>query len=324
VGDFSPDWLSLREPADARARSIRLLERLAGWLSERSNSAGEPTVPPTVLDLGCGTGSNLRYLAPRLAPCLGARQGWICLDRDAELLAALRGRTADWASCLGFAASARGDTLRIQGPGVDWDIRTQGFDLAIGADVLPVAGVNLVVASALLDLVSDAWIDDLLRNCARTTTPLLLTLTYDGRVVIEPEHRLDRLVIDLVNADQRRDKGLGPALGPSAPVRLAQLADRFRFSLDQAPSDWVIDPDETGLQFALSEVWASVALGQPAALSDPVVAASISDWHAARQAQIAAMHLRIRVGHQDALLLPGDLRVSRPQRVTGGPKRRKG
>ncbi|MGD8498218.1 MAG: class I SAM-dependent methyltransferase, partial [Chromatiales bacterium] len=57
MSGFSPDWLALREPLDARARSAALVDRLR---------AQAPRGPRRILDLGSGTGSNLRYLAPRL------------------------------------------------------------------------------------------------------------------------------------------------------------------------------------------------------------------------------------------------------------------
>jgi SAM-dependent methyltransferase len=68
-GEFSAAWLSLREPADAAARALDLLDLL-------------PETVRTVRDLGCGTGSLGRWLSPRL----GAGQHWIMTDRDPALL----------------------------------------------------------------------------------------------------------------------------------------------------------------------------------------------------------------------------------------------
>ncbi|HKH34927.1 MAG TPA: hypothetical protein VKA80_12340, partial [Beijerinckiaceae bacterium] len=64
MSGFSADWLALREPADHRARNRELLAQL------RARFAGQEAV--TVVDLGSGTGSNLRACAPQLAP----RQRW--------------------------------------------------------------------------------------------------------------------------------------------------------------------------------------------------------------------------------------------------------
>ena len=74
-GRFAPDWLALREPVDHRSRAQTLLPLLqTAW------SANGWT---RILDLGSGTGSNIRYQGPRLI----GPQEWTLLDHDAELLA---------------------------------------------------------------------------------------------------------------------------------------------------------------------------------------------------------------------------------------------
>jgi hypothetical protein len=69
----SPEWLALREPADAAARSGELAERLARHLP-----AGELVIH----DLGGGSGAMGRWLAPRLPRA----QRWVVHDRDPDLL----------------------------------------------------------------------------------------------------------------------------------------------------------------------------------------------------------------------------------------------
>ena len=77
-------WLQLREPADAAARSDGLTRTIVDALADRE------TVQ--VLDLATGTGSNLRYLAPRLR----GRQRWLVIDRDSALLAMLPELMSSW------------------------------------------------------------------------------------------------------------------------------------------------------------------------------------------------------------------------------------
>lgn len=77
-GTFAADWLALREPFDAAARSRALAADFLAALPKR----------PRLLDLGAGTGANARYLAG----LAGGGIEWRLVDRDAGLLARADGR----------------------------------------------------------------------------------------------------------------------------------------------------------------------------------------------------------------------------------------
>src|SRR5690242_4577899 len=68
----SAAWLALRESADAAARAEELVEPVRRRLGPR----------PVIHDLGTGTGSMGRWLAPRLP----GPQHWVLYDHDADLL----------------------------------------------------------------------------------------------------------------------------------------------------------------------------------------------------------------------------------------------
>jgi hypothetical protein len=70
VTRVSASWLALREPADAAAHAIDLVERLPA------------SSPHVIHDLGAGTGAMGRWLAPRLP----GRQRWVLHDQDPDLL----------------------------------------------------------------------------------------------------------------------------------------------------------------------------------------------------------------------------------------------
>ena len=76
--------------------------------------------------------------------------------------------------------------------------------------------VDLVTASALLDLVSETWLERLAVETAARSIPLYAALSYDGRIELTPPDPLDAAIVAAVNAHQRTDKGFGPALGPAA------------------------------------------------------------------------------------------------------------
>jgi hypothetical protein len=168
----SPEWLLLREPADAAARSAELVERLRRRLAK----AG----PLLIHDLGGGSGAMGRWLAPRLT----GQQHWVVHDRDAGLL--------ELALATGPAAvtveARRSDITRLT-----------PHDLA---------GASLITASALLDLLTAEGLVRMLRVC--TGRPMLLTLTVVGRVILNPADPLDARIGAAFNAHQRRGGLLGP------------------------------------------------------------------------------------------------------------------
>lgn len=291
---FSAAWLSLREPHDAmaRARAARRLcpsKRLAAWQA----GFAEPSRPPAslqVLDLGCGSGANLRWLAPRLA---GA-QDWTGIDHDPRLLEAWQRRWADQPPMNPRAAAIVA--------------RTQRLDLAAGAAALaglPTSAPGqpmLITASALLDLVSEPWLQALARACRARGAAALFALSVDGLHRFSPAHEDDALVLEAFAAHQRRDKGFGPALGGTAPRRAARLWRAQGYQVHQARSDWRLDaarPADQGLLDALVDGTAAAAAEQ-----QPEASARFDAWRRQRQAQRCDANLRHEVGHLDLLALP--------------------
>jgi SAM-dependent methyltransferase len=206
VSRFAHEWLALREPYDRAARSSTLADRFGRALGPASR----------VVDLGCGTGANLRYLAPRLA-----QQHWLCLDRDRELLARAEAALDRWRGEVGWQGSVRFEALD---------------------------GVG-VTASALLDLTSAAWLDRLAKRCRRAL--VLIALSFDGCLSWRPAQAEDDLVGARFLAHQRTDKGFGPALGPDAAAHLAARLEVFGHKVTAARSDWQLGPADRPLLEAM-------------------------------------------------------------------------
>ena len=273
---FAADWLALREPFDHAARSAALARRLADRLPRR----------PRVVDLGAGSGSLFRFLAP----IIGRGHDWILLDADGALLDDAFGRTSAWARRQGFAATASGDELLVSTPRGLWRMQVSQRMLEAG-DVH--RGADAVVCSALLDLVSAAW---LARLCDTLTVPFLACLTVDGRQAWRPHHPYDALVRSAFRRDMRRNKGFGPALGMAAPsVALRSLAERG-FTTASAPSDWRIPRTALGMQRALIDGAADAARSAHSAAA--------TTWQEMRLRQALRGRLAITIGHRDILALP--------------------
>lgn len=261
---FSAAWLALREPADRRARDSRLVELLRTWRGDRACLK--------VVDLGSGTGANLRALAPRL----GGPQSWCLVERDPDLLGRARAPAV-----AGLAV----EHLAL-------DLRSAAAAGALGA-------CDLVTASALLDLVSRSTAEALVARVAATGTAFFAALSYDGRIAWRPAEPLDETVRDLVNRHQRGDKGFGPALGPRATGVFAELFARAGYRVETAPSDWRLGSDDAALQGVLLDGW----LGAAGEL-DPAAPGRLTAWAARRRALITDHGATLEVGHLDLFARP--------------------
>src|SRR5436309_15876556 len=107
----------------------------------------------------------------------------------------------------------------------------------------------------------------------------------------------DDEVRQLVNAHQRRDKGFGDALGPTATDRAERILTNAGYHAERDRSDWVLESaDERELQRQLIEGWAGAATDVA-----PAQARAIQDWRSRRIAHVDAGRSRLIVGHEDIL-----------------------
>jgi SAM-dependent methyltransferase len=281
VSAFEAGWLALREPYDHAARSAGLADRFARAIGKA----------PYVLDLGCGAGSNLRYLAPRIP----GPQRWLCVDHNPALLDAARAAVSDWGVTRGRRRRGAGNGLILTRPEGEIAVEFALGDLA--RDGLPEqGGATGLTGSALLDLTSAAWLAALANRYR--SSPVLMALSFDGRLVFEPAAPEDRAIRERFVAHQRTDKGFGPALGPDAVLQLADLLEAQGCKVALEPSDWRLGAQDRALLEATVQGIIDAAREMA---HDP----GLERWATLRRQQLAAGGLRLTVGHLDLLALPG-------------------
>jgi hypothetical protein len=259
----TPEWLVLREPADAAARSTELADRLGRHLA----TAGRLVIH----DLGGGSGAMGRWLAPRLS----GPQHWVVHDRDADMLKlAVAGAPGP---------AAEGDAVTVEARRSDITRLTpQDLD-----------GASLIVASALLDILTAAELARMLVACAGC--PMLLALTVVGRVTLTPDEPLDAPMSAAFNAHQRRGRKLGPEA-------VAVAVDELRGTGAEVlvrPSPWRLDEAHADLAAVWVAGWVAAACEQERAL-----AAEAGAYLDRRLAQAADGELAVTVDHADLLVLP--------------------
>jgi SAM-dependent methyltransferase len=276
MSGFSPEWLALREPADVRARDPGLLAALGQHLAARNSVE--------VVDLGCGTGSNIRTTAPALGP----GQHWTLVDYDAKLLAAARVALSEWAD----EASENGSSIMLTKDGLDIAVSFRRADLMQELEAVIGGRPDLVTASALFDLCSADYIARMARAVAAEGAAFYTVLTYDGEQSWSPTHPADAAMVAAFNEHQQIDKGFGSAAGPAAPAALALGFREAGYTVLEAPSPWRIGADEQALIDALAGGFAG-AVGEIGRVPPETIAA----WLDVRRDACV-------VGHTDTLALP--------------------
>jgi hypothetical protein len=271
----APDWLALREGADASARSPELVERLRAHLS----AGARPGAAAVIRDLGCGTGSMGRWLAGRLP----GPQRWILHDRDPGLLAR---------AAAGMPSAAA--------DGAPVTARTWEGDLT-SLRAADLAGTSLVTASAVLDLLTAEEVDGLAAACVRAGCAALLTLTVIGCVEIAPADPLDVAFAAAFDAHQRRCTDGRRLLGPDAGAAAVDAFARRGAAVHSRPSPWRLGAERA----ELAQEWLRGWIGA-ACVQRPDLERHAGDYLRRRLDASSAGGPRVTVGHVDVLALPGD------------------
>ncbi|MFB7892598.1 SAM-dependent methyltransferase [Microbacterium sp. NPDC056044] len=274
ISTATAGWLALRAPADDDARSVDLARELARLITPTSQSA-----PLVLHDLGAGTGSMTRWLAPRLP----GPQRWVLRDGDADIVAHL-------------------------------DLRTvvDGAGRPIAADVvvehlasLPIdafQGAAAVTASALLDVLTEAEAAHVVAACVAAGTPALFSLSVMGSVrlrPVEPADGVERALESAFNDHQRRDASGRRMLGPGAVALVAARFAAAGWNVRTAATPWRLAGRDTVLVDEWLDGWISAALEQR-----PDLVPAAAEYRERRLAQAAEGRLHVTVSHEDLLAWP--------------------
>jgi hypothetical protein len=255
----SADWLALRADADARSRSLSLAAYAA---------RGMKPGPVVVHDLGSGSGAMMRWLAPLLP----GPQEWVLHDADAGILAARDPRPAFDAT--GHAVRSRTSVEALA------ELPAHAF-----------AGASLVVASALLDVLTDDEARAIVDACVAAGVPAFFSLSVTGRVSLEPAGPTDTAFEAAFNDHQRRDADGRRLLGPDAAATVERLFGAAGWSVRTEPTPWMLGPWDAALVAEWLDGWLGAAVEQRPDLA-PAAEAYSADG------------LRVVVQHEDLLAWP--------------------
>ncbi|HRE20570.1 MAG TPA: class I SAM-dependent methyltransferase [Rhabdaerophilum sp.] len=280
MSGFSADWLALREPADHRSRNGDLATKLGERFGGRSSIR--------IVDLGSGTGSNLRATAPHL----GETQEWTLVDHDADLLEEAARALTRWAD----EAKAVGDSLALFKDGRNIGVSFRVADLDKDLDGILASRPDLVSASALFDLISERWMKRFASALHASGADFYTVLTYNGQDEFVPPHPFDESVLRAFDMHQQRDKGFGPAAGPRAATALAKVLKDVGYSVSTGNSPWVLKPSDAALKRELLKGIVN-AVEETGFIAEK----GLQSWAFYRDAMAVEKGSRMMTGHTDIL-----------------------
>jgi hypothetical protein len=266
--EVSSEWLALREPEDADSRSRQLAVTAAEQLS-----AG----PIVVHDLGSGTGSMMRWLAPLLP----GPQTWILHDWNADLIE----RAID-----GIRPLDR-DNVAVS-------VQARAGNLA-DLDANDLAGASLVTASALLDVLTSLETHAIVNACVNARCPALFTLSVTGDVRLSPRDELDVAFGHAFNAHQVRVTDGRQQLGRHGAPIARGLFTRAGWDVDQSTTVWRLDDRRPQLLREWFDGWVDAAVAQ-----NPALHAEANRYRTLRISQIDRGELAASISHLDLLAWP--------------------
>lgn len=268
MSEFTPEWLTLREPFDTSARCAGIARACVGHFEGRKSI--------TVCDLGAGTGASVRAIADFLPQ----HQQWTLVDRSSGILERARRDLSQWAD----RAKTVDDRLVLTRGSRQLDVKFRCRDFAADPKCWT-EHTDLITASALLDLTAPTWIERLAAAIDASGAAVLATLSFDGRIHHRPVHHRDAEIARDFRIHQQRDKGFGVAAGPDAHRLLATALAARGFTVSEGDSDWMIA--------GVSPFRRAVVEGIVAAVTEIGALApdAISSWRSALEPLV--------VGHRD-------------------------
>ena len=280
-------YLAAKTTVDDRALNRHVLAELRRLM---------PADAPRILEVGAGLGTMAARLMDWAAVAAGE---YILLDADRQLLDSSRRWLSDWAAARGLRCDPLPDGLLVG----DLRVRQVHAELGSYLESAPGAPADVLIASAVLDLVD---VPAVLPGLLRLLVPggvYWFTINYDGESIFAPGHRHDDQIMRAYHRDMDERIRYGRPAGESRTGR--HLFHHLRAAgappLAAGSSDWVVHAspdgtyagDEAYFLRSILDTIHSALRDRP----DRVEPTDLAGWLAERRRQLAAGDLAY-IAHQ--------------------------
>ncbi|MFK7773937.1 MAG: hypothetical protein AB8F94_17430 [Saprospiraceae bacterium] len=190
----------------------------------------------TIVDLGSGSGSNCLYFFEKFP----SQQNWIFIEREEKISQYALNRLGIEGDKKGYEVTHGTNTLNLKKENRNINIKyiTDSFLNLI--DLVDLDKVDLVMASAVFDLISFSQFVDFGSVLLEKKLPLLTTLNY-AEMNFNSDAPTDVVFIEKYESFMNRPQEFGKAMGKKCPRILVDFFQKQEAKVEYGPSIWKLE-----------------------------------------------------------------------------------
>ena len=190
----------------------------------------------TIVDLGSGTGSNCLYFFEKFP----SQQNWVFIEREEKISQYALNRLAIEADKRGYEVTHGTNSLVLEKENRNIKIKYITDSFLNLTDVVDLDEVDLVMASAVFDLISFSQFVDFGSVLLEKKLPLLTTLNY-AEMNFNSDAPSDVVFIEKYESFMNRPQEFGKAMGKKCPRILVDFFQKQEAKIEYGPSIWKLE-----------------------------------------------------------------------------------
>ena len=282
-------WLAHRFTCDAEARHPGIEHQFLAFFEQHQT-------PLKVVDVGSGTGANVRYYFDRIPH----EQEWILIEQNEQLRDECCRSLVAFAQERGYHWQQQDGTFLLTD-----DQKTATVQLMSGRiehieQLADLARTDVVTANAVFDLLSFEQFDTLVGKLVQHEVCLLATLNYYETSFLpfsEEDHRFMRWY----HMHMKRPQPTGIAMGPDCSEEMLDLLAQHHMMIEQEGSQWHLKKNATTMHHYLLH-FIEHAVAELSLSADEQ--RDFDTWLTHRKSLCRQRQLEIIVDHSDIFAYP--------------------